>query len=215
MNRTARRPLPQALLLAALCLAAHGVAAQEAAMPYIDQATGLRFPNKLGALGYQRMVTYGDDKLGYCVLYASPESRAQVCVYDLGYKNVPTGIDSAPFREALRIAVEGTLASTNQPPYRNGVLLAEGAPSVKVDGKAARAEMRMFTSELSEIDGSIAAQRHLILMTAGFGRILKLNYSSSRDSGSFLSESREIVYGFVGVNSDIMRTLLVHAPAAP
>ncbi|WP_288380591.1 hypothetical protein [uncultured Massilia sp.] len=212
----ARRPnvLRQAFLLAALCLSAQGAGAQEAAS-YADLATGLRFPKMLGQLGYQRMVTFGDDKLGYCVLYAHPEARAQLCVYDMGHKNLPTGVDSAPFKEALGLAVQGTIISSNKAPFSNGKEIASGTPSIEADGRAAKAEMRMFTSDMAQLDGSVVRQTHLILMTTGLGKFLKLNYTSRRGSDAFALESRQFVEDFVRFNGDTMKQLLLASPPAP
>ena len=70
---------------------------------YVDSRLQLRFPTKLSQIPYQRVVEYGEKKLGYCVAYQGETALGQLCVYDLGHDNLPTGIDSKEFKEALDI----------------------------------------------------------------------------------------------------------------
>jgi hypothetical protein len=217
MTRTRGRTiLPHVLLFGALCLTAHGVRAQEAAARHVDQSTGLRFPGTLSRLAYERVAEFGDSKLGYCVLYAEKNAHGQVCVYDFGHKNLPTGVDSAPFKDALGKAVDATVAATNRAPLSKGQLLATGAPSIEGDGKVAKAEMRLFSSEMALPDGTKSQQLHLILMTTGFGKFIKLNYTAHNpESDAFALETRQIVEDFVRYNGATMKQLLVRPSPAP
>lgn len=199
-----------ALRLAVLFTAANGAAAQDAAPRYVDQSTGLRFPTLLSQLRYEGLREFDKAALGYCVLYAAKDAHGQICVYDFGHKSLPTGIDSAPFKDALRQAVDATVAATNRAPLSRGELISTGTPSIEADGKVAKAEMRMLSSEMALPEGGTSHQVHLILMTTGFGKFIKLNYTARNpESEAFAQETRQIVEEFIRFNGDTMKKLMV------
>jgi hypothetical protein len=74
---------------------------------YVHPASQLRFPAQLGGFKQGRIQDYGDPRLGISVGYAREGlGRADVYVYDLGERSIPTGINSdlvaAAFRSADR-----------------------------------------------------------------------------------------------------------------
>ena len=205
-----RRGLLHAALSIPLIALAAPASAQQAAPAHVDLATGLRFPPYLAQLRFQQIREFPNKKLGYCALYSSAAATGQVCIYDLGYDQLPTGIDSPGFKDAVRIATEGFLKSLNMAPYAKGRLVGEGTPSVKADGKIARAELRMLNSELTLPDHSTVQNTHLLLMTAGLGKILKLNYTQRDVSPEvFSADAEKLIDDFYRFNEASMRTLLL------
>lgn len=199
-----------ATLSASLMTLAAPAAAQQDAPAHVDLATGLRFPRYLAQLRFQEMRIFPNTKLGYCVMYASAAANGQVCVYDLGYEGLPTGIDSPGFKEGLRIATEAFLHALNNPPYANGQVIGEGTPSVKVDGKTVKAELRLLSSEVTRPDQGIDQGKHLLLMTGGLGKILKLNYSERNVTQEvFAAAAERLIDDFVRYNEATMKTLLL------
>lgn len=177
---------------------------------HVDLATGLRFPGYLARLRFQEIRTFPNEKLGYCAIYASTEANAQVCVYDLGYDKLPTGIESTGFKEGLRISIEGFLKSLNTPPHARGQVIGEGQPSVKVDGKTVVAELRLLSSELTWPGQSTVQGTHLLLMTGGLGKILKLNYSQRNVTQEvFSADAERLIEDLVRYNQAVMKTLLM------
>ncbi len=210
MKNPFRHALLYATLSASLMTPASPAVAQQDAPAHVDLATGLRFPPYLARLRFQEIRTFPDKKLGYCALYSSAVATGQICVYDLGYDKLPTGIDSPGFKEALRIAMEGFVYSLNNPPYAKGQVIGAGTPSVKADGKIARAEMRLLSSELTQSDQSLAQGTHLLLMTGGLGKILKLNYSQRNVTQEvFSADAERLIEDFVRYNEAAMKTLLL------
>jgi hypothetical protein len=216
MKRNSYFPsLKACLLLLATLAGPVDASAEEAQVVYIDKTTDLRFPSTLSGLLYKRVVEYPDQKLGYCVLYEDRTAHGQICVYDLGYQELETGVDGTPFKTALGISVEALTKALNEQPHRNGKLVAAASPSIQGGGKVARAEARFLTSE-TELPGGKTQNLHLILMTTGFSKFLKLNYTA-RDmpSKEFMEETRRIVEQFVRFNGDTMKKLLVNDSAGP
>jgi hypothetical protein len=177
--------------------------------------TGLRFPQELSRMRFQGIREFDDKRLGYCALYAVEGANGQICVYDLGHARLPTGIDGPVFKEALALAIDGFVKALNKPPYANGQVLSQGTPSIEGGGKTARAEMRLLSSELRLPDNTTIQGAHLLLMTAGLGKILKLNYSQrSAAAEAFATETQQIIEHFVRFNGETMKALLLE-PAGP
>lgn len=195
---------------AALSLLCTGVQADDTPTVYVDEATHLRFPAMLGGLQYVRVQQYGTSDLGYCVLYSATKDYAQICVYDLGHESLATGIAGEEFQHALKQAIDGTLSLTNAAPYQGGALFAESAPSIESEEKVARLEARIFTSTIKVPDQPDIKNQHLLLMTTGMGKFLKLNYTI-KNSGSdeLIARTKEVILSFIDLNSVPMQTLLV------
>ena len=207
-NPWCRLVYPAMLAIAFIGVAPHA-GAQEKAPQYVDAATRLRFPATLAELRFETVRDFGNPNLGYCAVYRGGDALGQICVYDLGHRDLPTGIDSTVFRDALGVAVDATLRGFSSGPFRNGQLIAEGTPAIEVDGKIAMAEMRMFTSETERENAVVASNWHLILMTTGLGKILKLNYTSTAaDSEQFIDQSKAVLVDFIGYNEPLMKQLL-------
>ncbi|MEW6024952.1 MAG: hypothetical protein AB1807_22750 [Pseudomonadota bacterium] len=193
------------LLLVPLC-----AGAQEAAAVYTDTATALRFPQTLSQLRYEQLVDFGNSELGYCIVYRAPDALGQICVYDLGYQHVPTGVDSEAFKKALDIAVESMTKAFSRPPYANGELTGTATPSIEGGGKLAKAEMRLFASEFLPEEQGKQRNMHMILMTGGLGKVIKLIYTMRNPQpDAFAKETRDIVEAFVRFNGTTMKQLLV------
>lgn len=189
---------------------AHAALSENTPPAYVDKVTKLVFPAKLGPFNYARVVEYEDKDLGYCVLYSADRDYGQICVYDMGKKDIPIGIASPEFKEALRIAVEGTLGAFNTAPYHDGKMIAEATPGVESETNKAEAEVRIFASKLKLPDGTEQNNSHLVLMTAGFGKFIKFNYTAKNLNGDEFGErTKEVVVAFVKANSTIMKTLLI------
>lgn len=210
MKKPSWHALLHAVLFVPLMTLALPAVAQQDAPAHVDLATGLRFPPYLARLRFQGIREFPDKKLGYCALYSSAAATGQVCVYDLGYDKLPTGIESPGFKEAMRIATEGFVKSLNDPPYAKGQVIGEGSPSVKVEGKIARAELRLLSSELTRPGHSTDQGTHLLLLTAGLGKILKLNYSQRNVTQEvFSADAERLIEDFIRYNEAAMKTLLL------
>lgn len=210
MKNLLRHAMSYALLSVPLMTPAPPARAQPAAPAHVDVATGLRFPPTLARLRFQQIRVFPNEKLGYCALYASATATGQVCVYDLGYDMLPTGIASPGLQEALRIATEGFVKILNHPPYAKGRVIGAGTPSVKVEGKIARAELRLLSSEITRPDQGTDQGTHLLLLTAGLGKILKLNYSQRNvTQEAFSADAERLIEDFARYNEAAMKTLLL------
>jgi len=195
-----------AAVLAAFALQAQAQAPEPA---HVDARLHLQFPAKLGELRYRKTVTYPNEGLGYCIVYEGKSSLAQICVYDFGHRKLPTGIDSKEFKEALQTAEDAVTRLIATPPYRNGQLIGTGRPEIAGEGRKAQAELRLFTSELAPPGEAPVQNVHLILMTTGLGKFLKLNYTArDMESDAFAEESKQLVQDFVEANAEAMKTLL-------
>jgi hypothetical protein len=217
-RKSCRRTFFNTLFIGVLCGAALSANAQDLVPAYVDPITNLRFPKKLSEIRYERVDAYPDKRLGYCVVYSARAALGQVCVYDFGHQALSPGVDSKEFKAALQIAVDGTLNSLNRAPYSKGTLIGTGTPLIEGAGKAARAEMRMFTSELNRPDQTSIQNVHLILMTSGLGKFIKFNYSAQGPtSDAFAEESRRIIEEFIRFNGATLEKLLtdVAAETAP
>lgn len=210
MNHIAKHILAATVFTGLLHAAPGAAVAQERGGEYTDTSTGLRFPDKLSRLRYERVMDFGNSELGYCVIYREPEALGQICVYDLGYKNVPPGVDSAAFKAALKAAEDGMLASISKPPYQHAELFANGTPSIAGGDKVAKAEARFFSSELPVEGQAPIRNTHLILMTSGLGKFVKLIYTMrNAQSPDFAQETKQIVEDFVRFNGPLMEKFLV------
>jgi hypothetical protein len=177
---------------------------------YVDAATGLKYPRKVGPLDFVNLVEYPEKSLGYCVRYSSPRDYGQLCVYDQGKKNLQTGLGSEDFKNEFDRAVEATLAYLSILPYHDGKVLAGGTPSIGTDEKVAEAKMKILASKMTMPDGSDQNNTHMILMSVGLGRFVKFNYTAKNMSpADFAQRSREIVEAFVRFNGATMKAFLV------
>ena len=201
-----------AIVLLSLSLAPGAFAAQEneATPVYVDNKTGLKFPRRLGPLDFVNTLEYPEKNLGYCVRYASPQDHGQLCVYDQGNANLQTGIDSDDFRQEFDGVVGATLGVLATHPYHDGKVMLDGTPSISADEKTAEAKMKMFTSKLALLDGSDQNNMHLVFMTIGLKKIVKLNYSAKNMSpADFTQRSRDILEAFIRFNGATMEAFLV------
>lgn len=184
--------------------------AQELKPSHVDPITELRFPPKLSKIKYVRVVEYDDVKDGYCVLYTATNSYGQICVYDFGHRNLPTGVESKEFSDALQIAIDNTIKAFSTSPYRNGKLFATATPAIEGDGKIAKAELRMFTSILDLPNDPSVNNMHLVLMTTALGKFIKFNYTAKNPkSDEFAEETKKIIEEFIQFNGSTMPKFLV------
>lgn len=198
--------------LSSFCLVPCAIAEHkdEQASIYVDNATGLKFPQKLGPLDFVDVVEYPEKRLGYCVRYNSPRDYGQLCVYDQGRLNLQTGIGSDDFKTEFDQVVGATLAFLAVHPHHDAKVLADGTPSISTDEKVAEAKMKILASKLTLPDGSDQDDAHMILMSAGLGKFVKFNYTAKNmASDDFANRSREIVEAFVRFNGATMKAFLI------
>jgi hypothetical protein len=98
---------------------------------YQHSATGISFPARLGALTYRGNVDYakqGRADLGVAVRYglAGAPVWADIYVYDLGRKNLGTGLDSPDVQKAFNGAVQDIFALEKQKVYKSVQKTEEG-----------------------------------------------------------------------------------------
>jgi hypothetical protein len=194
-----------------LALAAVQAQAQGAGPAYVDSALHLQFPAKLGDLAYWKTVTYPNKALGYCIVYEGKHSLGQICVFDFGHPNLSTGIANKEFTEALKTAEDGMTRLITTAPYRKGQLTGGGPVAIDGEGRKAQAEVRLFTSEMGPEEAPIQNQ-HLILMTTGLGKFLKLNFTATNlKPDEFAEESKQVIKDFIEANRDVLKKLLLAA----
>jgi hypothetical protein len=196
--------------LLALSAVAHAEQKEDISPVYVDSVTNLEFPSKLNPLEYVRVVEYENKDLGYCVLYSSNRDYAQICVYDRGNKTLSTGIHNPEFKDEFRAAVENTLIVTNTAPYHDGRIIAESTPSIGSDEKVAEGEMKIFTSTLTGPENILINNTHLVLMSCGLGKFIKLNYTGKDLTPSEFGErTKQVVEAFVRFNGSTTKAFLI------
>jgi hypothetical protein len=183
---------------------------------FADDATGLKYPSKLGPLDFSDVVEYPEKSLGYCVRYTAPRNYGQLCVYDSGKKNLQTGTGSEEFKSEFNRATDATLAYLATLPYHDGKTVAEATPSIGSDEKIAEAKMKIFTSRLTMPDGLDQDNAHMVLMTTGLGKFVKFNYTAKNmSSADFAERTRDVIEAFVRFNGETMKAFLVDRKGKP
>jgi hypothetical protein len=183
--------------------------AHEVEPAYVDTGLHLQFPAQLAGLRYSKTVTYPKKELGYCVVYEGKSSLGQICVYDLGHRNLPDGIDSQEFKEAVQNAEEGMASAFAAAPFRNGQVIGTGPTTIEAEGKKAQAEVRLFASEMALPDEEPVHNLHLILMTTGLKKFLKLNYTARNMApDAFAEETKQLIQAFIEANGKTLVQLM-------
>jgi hypothetical protein len=110
--------------------------AQSPARAYQEPNTGIVFPGKLGPMHYRRVVNYteqGRPDLGISVRYALPDSpvRADIYLYDLGKKNLGTGIGSPEVATIFQQSIGDIYSLEQRGDHKDVRKLFEGKTTVK------------------------------------------------------------------------------------
>jgi hypothetical protein len=103
-------------------LAAPAFSQPAAPVAYQHAATGLAFPTTLGPMKYLGVVDYaqkGRPDLGVGVRYRQGRTWVDIYLYDLGKKNLGTGLGSPEVRQAFNSAVEEVFEMERRQQYRD------------------------------------------------------------------------------------------------
>ena len=92
-------------LVAIICLAIPALGQGPPSAPYREPQTGIVFPVNLGPMEFSGAKKYDQPELGVSVGYhGDPLIKADIYIYDMGQKNLGTGLGSpavtSHFREA-------------------------------------------------------------------------------------------------------------------
>jgi hypothetical protein len=91
-----------------------------------------------------------------------------------------------------------------------GKITADGTPSIGTDEKFAEAKMKTFTSRFKLPDGHDQFNSHMVVMSSGLGKFVKLNYTAKNMSlDDFAQRSRDVIEAFVRFNGATMKAFLI------
>lgn len=176
----------------ALCLTALlavPALAQSPARAYQEPNTGIAFPEKLGPMHYRGVVNYaeqGRPDLGISVRYALPGTpvRADIYLYDLGKKNLGTGIGSPEVATIFQQSIGDIFSLEQRGDYKDVRKLSEGKTVFK--SSTGSLSVLQATFSYSQIPGPRVFYTGPLLsnlyFTAYKNYFLKIRFSYSDDA---------------------------------
>jgi len=199
--------------LAAAGLVGAAALAQSAGDSYVEPATGLAFPEQIGRFHRSSVKEYPDNRLGVKIGYEGP-AHAEVFVFDMGLKEIPTGIDSDAVRKAFAESEDAIARVLARPPASEGKKFAEATPTVENEGRVARLKVAVYKWSYTDSAGKGAPMATYVLMTAVKNRILKLLFTApAPDPMALQADLKELVLGFMEANPKDRASFLVDKPA--
>lgn len=87
--------------------------------------TEQRIPQKVGALQFQRLIQFDDERLGVQIRYSAPDgTKADVYLYNLGLSSIPEDLTSAAAQELFQSACDEVLGLADEKFYLDLQLLS-------------------------------------------------------------------------------------------
>jgi hypothetical protein len=177
--------------------------------PIVEKKTGLIFPAQIGKFRRTGTAVYPDPRDGIGIRYDGP-GRAEAFVYDMGYGEIPTGVDSEAVTKAFaqsRAAVERLLT---QAPATNGKKFAESTPVVETEGRVAKVRVAVYSWTYTAPDGTAGPMATWVFVTAFKNQILKLLYTSpAMDPLAAQGDVKELIYAWLDANPKERQNFLV------
>lgn len=176
---------------------------------YVHPETNLSFPAQLGSYRRVRIRSDPDPGVGTGITYTG-WGQAEVFVYDMGYDAIPTGVDSTPFRQAFAHATSSLWNRTNSPPFRNGSVVLQSEPIVRMEDRIAKLRVAMFSYTRVGEDGREDEMSTWLLMTAYKDHFLKLLFTHPGSDPAEPQEAlRELILAFLEANAGETRHFFV------
>jgi hypothetical protein len=167
---------------------------------YIHADTNLSFPTQIGAYRRVAVTKYPDPRLGVSIRYDG-WGRGDIFVYDMGFTQITTGIDSPEFKRAFAESEAHIAKMSTSPPFKDGGRFLESQPVVESDGRVAKLRVVMYTSTLLGRDGSERKVSTWLLMTAYKNKLLKLLFTHQGiEPEKSQEELKALIGGFLQAN---------------
>jgi hypothetical protein len=174
--------MPRTLLslLLLVCLASGAVAGEPSAIAFSDPKTGIALPAKLGPLTYRGVKHYEQSALGVSVRYeGEPLVKADIFIYDLGKKNLGTGLKSPAVQPHFRQVKWDIYTAEKMGSYTSLSLVSEREIALQTPQGEIPALGAVFTYRQAEGPGSVYTGMrvsHLVL-TAYRDSFLKIRFT--------------------------------------
>ncbi len=190
-------------------LASSAGCARHAEKAYRHPETGLTFPSEIGHYRRVSVIRFRDPRLGVRIRYEGP-GRADVFVYDCGFRKIPTGVDGDEFQRAFAQSDRNIATLTTVPPFKGGTKVLEARPTINVQGRVARLQVAAYASTEVQGDGSEILVQTWLLMTGYRDNFLKLLFTIPGEGlGVSQPELRMLILGFVDANRRQMEAFLL------
>jgi len=187
----------------------HGAALAQSDEPYVESATGFVFPGQIAKFHRVAVTEFPDKRLGVVIRYEG-RGRAEAFVYDLGFADIPTGIDSEAVKKAFAQSQAGIERLLTSKPASDGRKFVESSPVVETEGRQAKLLAALYTWTFSGSDGRGRPMATCILVTGVKNKIVKLLYTApSPEPASTQRDLKELVVGFLEANPKERSSFLV------
>ena len=139
---------------------------------YIEKATGISFPVRIGLLAFEGVEEYDDVRYGVAIKYSAIGVAGTLYIYDSGLKTVPPGVENPIHKDALDMAVNDIKEVSRQGQYQDVVFSREEIADLAGSGTGQRARHVSLTYTF---DGT---GWHSHIFVLGYkNQILKLRFS--------------------------------------
>ncbi|HUL56180.1 MAG TPA: hypothetical protein VLT60_04235 [Usitatibacter sp.] len=187
--------------------------AQVAGDSYVEPSTGFSFPEQIGRFHRLSVKEYPDKRLGVKIGYEGP-AHAEVFVFDMGSKDIPTGIDSDAVRKAFADSENALGRVLTRPPASDGRKFADSTPTIENEGRVARLKVAVYKWTFTLSDGKGGPMATYLLMTGVKGKILKLLFTApAPDPMALQADLKELILGFMEANPKQRASFLVEKAA--
>jgi hypothetical protein len=179
----------------------HGAALAQSDEPYVEKSTGFVFPAQIAKFHRVMIKEFPDKRLGVLIRYEG-RGRADAFVYDLGYGEISTGVDSEAVKDAFATSKMGMEQLFTRPPASNAKKVIDAAQDVGMEGgEHAKVLGAQYTWTFAGSDGRGGPMATWILVTGVKNKIVKLLYAaSSPEPMSSQPDLKEFIYGFLEAN---------------
>ena len=177
-----------------------GTALAQSSDSFVENATGLTFPAKIGRFERTASATFPDARLGVGFRYEGP-GRAEVFIYDMGAAEIPTGVDSEAVSTAFAQAEAAVEKLLGTAPASAGKKFAESTPVIENEGRVAKVRVGLYSWTYTAPDGTKGPMATWVLVTGFQNRIVKLLYTApSLDPMAAQGDLKELIVGFLEAN---------------
>jgi hypothetical protein len=191
----------------------HDAALAESKEPYVESTTGFVFPEQIGKFHRVAETEFPDKRQGVVIRYEG-RGRAEAFVYDMGFAEIPTGVDSEPVKKAFAVSDAGMMRLLASKPASDGQKFLESAPVVEMEGRQAKLLVALYTWTLTGPDGQPGPMATWVLLTGVKNKIVKLIYTApAPEPTSTQGELKELIVGFLEANAKERRSFFVEKKA--
>ncbi len=178
----------------------HGAALAQSDESYVESATGFVFPAQIAMFHRVAVTEFPDKRMGVVIRYEG-RGRAEAFVYDLGFADIPTGIDSEAAKKAFAQSEAGIERLLTSKPASDGKKFLESTPVVETECRQAKLLAALYTWTFTGSDGRGGPMATFILVTGVKNKIMKLLYTApAPEPASTQRDLKELVIGFLEAN---------------